>query len=106
MVYRIYAKKKNEFGSEAATLHNELKNFLGIKNIENLQIVNRYDVEGISKDLFQKCIPLVFSEPQVDEVCEELEISSAAHVFAVEFLPGQFDQRADSASECILLISQ
>ena len=71
-----------------------------------MRIVNRYDVEGISQELFDQATPTVFSEPQVDTVSADLPDFGGAAVFAVEYLPGQFDQRADSASECIQLISQ
>ena len=69
-------------------------------------MVNRYDVEGISDELFAQCVPTVFSEPQSDIATLEMPEANGAAVFAVEYLPGQFDQRADSASECIQLISQ
>ena len=69
-------------------------------------MVNRYDVEGISDELFAQCVPTVFSEPQSDIATLEMPEANGVAVFAVEYLPGQFDQRADSASECIQLISQ
>ena len=105
MVSRIYVEKKPGFDVEAQQLKGELTEILGIKGIEALRIINRYDVEGIDKELFRSCVPTVFSEPQVDVTYDELPASDGA-VFAVEFLPGQFDQRADSASECVQLISQ
>ena len=74
--------------------------------LKALRIVNRYDVEGISQELFDQTVPTVFSEPQVDNVAYDLPDFAGAKVFATEFLPGQFDQRADSAAECIQLISQ
>ena len=105
MVSRIYVEKKPGFDVEAQQLKGELTEILGIKGIEALRIINRYDVEGIDEELFRSCVPTVFSEPQVDVTYNELPASDGA-VFAVEFLPGQFDQRADSASECVQLISQ
>ena len=105
MVSRIYVEKKPGFDVEAQQLKGELTEILGIKGIEALRIINRYDVEGIDEELFRSCVPTVFSEPQVDVTYDELPASDGA-VFAVEFLPGQFDQRADSASECVQLISQ
>ena len=105
MVSRIYVEKKPGFDVEAQQLKGELTEILGIKGIEALRIINRYDVEGIDEELFRSCVPTVFSEPQVDMTYDELPASDGA-VFAVEFLPGQFDQRADSASECAQLISQ
>ena len=106
MVYRIYVEKKNEFAHEASSLLSDIKNFLGIKNIENVRVINRYDVENIDEALFENCINTVFSEPQLDNTSKTLDTSSCDAVFAVEFLPGQFDQRADSASQCIQIISQ
>ncbi|MDY2959711.1 MAG: phosphoribosylformylglycinamidine synthase [Hornefia sp.] len=106
MVYRIYVEKKKDFASEAASLKNEIVNLLQIKNLENLRIVNRYDVENITEDLFTNSIRTVFSEPQVDNSMRELSVDENDIVFAVEYLPGQFDQRANSAAECIQLISK
>ena len=105
MVSRIYVEKKPGFDVEAQQLKGELAEILGIKGIEALRIINRYDVEGITQELFRSCVPTVFSEPQVDVTYDELPATDGT-VFAVEFLPGQFDQRADSASECVQLISQ
>ncbi len=106
MVSRVYVEKKPGFDVEAQQLKHELRHTLGVKALKGLRVVNRYDVEGISKSLFQKCIPTVFSEPQSDVATTRKPAAGKATVFAVEFLPGQFDQRADSASECIQLISQ
>ena len=103
MVYRIYVAKKPEFANEAKALSGEIKNLLKINGVENLRVINRYDVEDIEKDLFSKCINSVFSEPQIDETYSALP--KADYIFAVEPLPGQFDQRADSASQCIQLFS-
>ena len=104
MVYRIYVEKKPGFDGEAKDLCRELKELLGITRLQNLRLVNRYDVEGIDEALFEKAIPTVFSEPPVDVTYDALP--AAQYVFAVEYLPGQFDQRADSASQCIQLLSQ
>ena len=106
MVFRVHVEKKPGFDVEAQQLTNELRTILGIESLNNVRIINRYDVEGISEELFGQTIPTVFSEPQVDNVSIELPDVSGDTVFAVESLPGQFDQRADSASECIQLISQ
>ena len=105
MVYRIYVEKKPGFDGEARQLHNELTTLLGIRSLTGLRLLNRYDVEGISEELFRQCAGTVFSEPPVDDVYGELPAHTGA-AFAVEYLPGQFDQRADSAAECIQLISQ
>ena len=106
MVSRIYVEKKPGFDVEAQQLLHELRTILGIERLENLRLLNRYDVEGITEELFATCTPTVFSEPQSDTIYAELPEDANATVFGVEFLPGQFDQRADSASECIQLISQ
>ncbi len=105
MVYRVYVEKKSELAAEAKSLKNDLVNLLQIKGLRNLRIINRYDVENIDKELFDYCKGTVFSEPQLDAVSEEIEMNADA-VFAVEFLPGQFDLRANSAEECIQLISK
>ncbi|GKG89089.1 phosphoribosylformylglycinamidine synthase [Gordonibacter urolithinfaciens] len=106
MVSRVYVEKKPGFDVEAQQLAHELRDILGIERLEGLRLVNRYDVEGISDELFEQCVPTVFSEPQSDVATLEMPAVEGAAVFAVEYLPGQFDQRADSASECIQLISQ
>ncbi|MGI6220934.1 MAG: phosphoribosylformylglycinamidine synthase [Coriobacteriales bacterium] len=106
MVSRVYVEKRPGFDVEARQLADELRTILGIEHLEGLRLLNRYDVEGISDELFDTCVPTVFSEPQSDVVSRELPEPNGAIVFAVEALPGQFDQRADSASECIQLISQ
>ena len=105
MVYRIYVEKKPGFDGEARQLQNELTTLLGIRSLTSLRLLNRYDVEGISEELFRQCAGTVFSEPPVDDTCSELPAHQGL-AFAVEYLPGQFDQRADSAAECIQLISQ
>ena len=104
MVYRIYVEKKSGLAHEAASLLKELRELLGLTRLTGLRLLNRYDVEEIRPELFQRCIPLVFSEPQLDDVTETLP--DGGTVFAVEYLPGQFDQRADSAAQCIQILSQ
>ena len=104
MVYRIYVEKKPGFDGEAQGLLHELVDLVGIKSLTGLRLLNRYDVEGIDSALFQQAIPTVFCEPPVDVTYDTLP--EAKTVFAVEYLPGQFDQRADSASQCIQLLSQ
>ena len=106
MVSRVYVEKKPGFDGEARALAHELRDILGIEHLEGLRLVNRYDVEGISDELFSQCVPTVFSEPQSDVATLDMPDARGAAVFAVEYLPGQFDQRADSASECTQLISQ
>ena len=105
MVYRVYVEKKPQFAAEANSLRYDIRHILQIKSLESVRVINRYDVENIEKELFDYSINTVFSEPQTDEVFYDIP-SSGAVVFGVEFLPGQFDQRADSAAQCIQIISQ
>ncbi|MBQ8321850.1 MAG: phosphoribosylformylglycinamidine synthase [Clostridia bacterium] len=105
MVYRIYVEKKAGLDNEARALLSEIKTFLGINSVERVRIINRYDAENITEELFDYAVGTVFSEPQLDDVYKNVE-NDGAVVFATEFLPGQFDQRADSAAQCIQLISQ
>ena len=105
MVYRIFVEKKPGFTQEAEALQRELTDFLGISSLTGLRLLNRYDAEEISRELFDQAVGTVFSEPQVDVATEEPSFGDGK-VFAVEYLPGQFDQRADSAAQCIQLISQ
>ena len=106
MVYRIYVEKKSGLDNEARALKSEISAFLGIKSVEHVRIINRYDAENITEELFNYAVGTVFSEPQLDNVFGEVDFSDGAKVFATEYLPGQFDQRADSAAQCIQLISQ
>ena len=106
MVYRIYVEKRAELATEAKALLDDLRSFLNLTGLKNLRLLNRYDVEGIDESLFQECVSLVFSEPQTDLVYCDLSGIRADYVFAVEYLPGQFDQRADSAAQCVQIISQ
>ena len=105
MVYRIFVEKKQGLDHEARSLLSEARTLLGLKRLEGLRIVNRYDAEDISPALFDDAVRTVFSEPQVDLAARTVDLTGAA-VFAVEPLPGQFDQRADSAAQCIQIISQ
>ena len=104
MVYRIFVEKKAELASEAKSLLHDATNLLGIKSLENVRVLNRYDAENITRELFDYAVQTVFSEPQVDVAAKEADLKGAT-VFAVEPLPGQFDQRADSAAQCIQILS-
>ena len=111
MVNRVFVEKNENVANEAKALLSEIRTFLGIKSLKGIRIFNRYDVEGIDARLFSRCIATVFSEPQVDRVyrCKGIKESFEIlgdEVFAVEALPGQYDQRADSAAQCIQIISQ
>ena len=104
MVYRVFVEKKKELAQEAKSLLSEANDLLGIKNLKDVRVINRYDAENITPELFDYAKRTVFSEPQLDIVSDDIEINGRC--FAVEFLPGQFDQRADSAAQCIQIISQ
>ena len=105
MVYRIFVEKKEGLDNEARGLLAEAKNLLGIETLENIRLFNRYDAENITEELFNYAVGTVFSEPQLDIATADIDLPGA-YVFAVEALPGQFDQRADSAAQCIQIISQ
>ena len=105
MVYRVYVEKKQGLDNEAKALLQDARNLLGIEALENVRLLNCYDAENITKELFDYAIGTVFSEPQLDIATEKCQLEGAI-VFAVEPLPGQFDQRADSAAQCIQIISQ
>ena len=104
MVYRIYVEKKEELANEARSLLSELRGLLGITALESVRILNRYDADNITKQLFNEAVDTVFSEPQLDIATEILDTDGYT-TFAVEYLPGQFDQRADSAAQCIQIMS-
>ena len=105
MVYRIFVEKKKELANEAKGLLKDINGLLQISSVEDVRVINRYDVDNIEKDLFDYAVGTVFSEPQLDIATNDINTDGAT-VFAVEFLPGQFDQRADSAAQCIQIISQ
>ena len=105
MVYRIFVEKKEGLDNEARGLLAEARNLLGIHNLTAIRLFNRYDAENITEELFGYAVKTVFSEPQLDNASAAIE-AEGAYIFAVEALPGQFDQRADSAAQCIQIISQ
>ena len=105
MVYRVFVEKKPGLDNEARALLNDARTLLGISSLEKVRLFNRYDAENIGEELFRYAIRTVFSEPQLDIASKEIDCGDAL-VFAVEYLPGQFDQRADSAAQCIQIISQ
>ena len=105
MVYRVYVEKKEGLDNEARALLGEARSLLGINALEQVRLYNRYDAEGLSADLFAYAKNTVFAEPQLDTISDEVTVEGAT-IFAVEYLPGQYDQRADSAAQCIQIISQ
>ncbi|MCR4722865.1 MAG: phosphoribosylformylglycinamidine synthase [Eubacteriales bacterium] len=106
MVYRVYVEKRGELAVEAKNLKEEIRTFLGITGLRELRLVNRYDAQGLSEELFEKSVTSIFAEPQVDEYSDSIDTAGASAVFAVEYLPGQYDQRADSAAQCIQIMSR
>lgn len=105
MVYRVFVEKREGYRAEADALKAEATGILGVKNLTGVRVINRYDAEFITPELFREVTDTVFSEPQVDEASDELD-ARGGYAFAVEYLAGQFDQRADSAAQCIQIISQ
>ena len=104
-VRRIYVEKRQDYAVKAKELKDELKTYLGIGGIESIRILIRYDMENISDEIYKKALVNVFSEPPVDNYYEEkIELAKEDRVFTVEYMPGQFDQRADSAVQCIKLL--
>ena len=106
-VRRIYVEKKDAFAVKAKELQEEIQSFLGIGDVKGVRVLIRYDVENISDEVFERACRTVFSEPPVDMLYEEsFETAPESHVFSVEYLPGQFDQRADSAVQCVRFLKE
>ena len=106
-VRRIYVEKKDAFAVNAKELHSEIKSYLGIEEVTGVRVLIRYDVENISDEVFETACNTVFSEPPVDILYKEsFKIAENAKVFSVEYLPGQFDQRADSAVQCVKFLKE
>ena len=105
-VRRVYVEKKPDFAVKAKELKHEIKHYLDITSVTNVRVLIRYDVENISEETYKKALLTVFSEPPVDNIYEEEFDYQDARVFSVEFLPGQFDQRADSAEQCVKLLNE
>ena len=106
-VRRIYVEKKDAFAVKAEELREEIQSFLGIEDVKGVRVLIRYDVENISDEVFERACRTVFSEPPVDILYEEsFETAPDAKVFSVEYLPGQFDQRADSAVQCVRFLKE
>jgi phosphoribosylformylglycinamidine synthase len=106
-VKRIYVEKKPQYAVSAMELRTELRSYLDMKGIDNVRILIRYDIENISDETYQKALGIVFSEPPLDQLYEEgFEAGNQELVFTVEYLPGQFDQRADSAEQCVKLLNE
>ncbi|MFP3154598.1 phosphoribosylformylglycinamidine synthase subunit PurQ [Lachnospiraceae bacterium ZAX-1] len=106
IVRRIFVEKKPDYAVKAKELHSEIDSYLGIGSVTNVRVLIRYDIEDISPETYQMALGTVFSEPPVDRLYEEDFPLQGAQMFGVEFLPGQFDQRADSAEQCIKLLNE
>ena len=105
MVKRIYVEKKPAYAVAAKSLAKEIKGYLGIAGMTGVRVLVRYDVENVSEATYQAAVKTVFSEPPVDFVYEE-KFDYEGRIFSVEFLPGQYDQRADSATQCLKLLNE
>ena len=105
-VRRVYVEKKPAFAVTAKELKHEVKHYLNITSVTGIRVLVRYDVENVSEETYQKALLSVFSEPPVDDIYEEHFEMGNAKAFSVEFLPGQFDQRADSAEQCMKLLNE
>ena len=106
-VKRIYVEKKTPYAVRAKELKSELRSYLGMKGLEAVRVLIRYDIENVSDETYKKSLGTVFSEPPLDVLYEETFVTDANNrSFAVEYLPGQFDQRADSAVQCVKLLNE
>ena len=106
-VRRVYVEKKTPYAVAAKELKAEIKNYLDIHTLKDVRVLIRYDIENVSEETYQKALGTVFSEPPVDMVYEEkVQFDAKDRTFSVEYLPGQFDQRADSAEQCVKLLHE
>ena len=106
-VRRVYVEKKPEFAGAAKELRHEIRSYLGIQSLTNVRELIRYDVENISDEVFERACRTIFSEPPVDVLYKEsFDAAEGARIFSVEYLPGQFDQRADSAEQCVKFLKE
>ena len=106
-VRRVYVEKKPQFAVKAKELREEIVSYLGIGTVTDVRVLIRYDVEDLSEGTYQQALATIFSEPPVDFVYEEtFPLNHGDMVFSVEYLPGQFDQRADSAQQCVKLLNE
>ena len=106
-VRRLYVEKKEPYAVHAKELKEEIRRYLGINELKNVRVLIRYDVENLSEATYKQALGIVFSEPPVDNYFEgNFEYAEDSLVFSVEYLPGQFDQRADSAEQCVKLLNE
>jgi phosphoribosylformylglycinamidine synthase len=104
-IRRLFVEKKNGFDIEAKNLLKEIHELLNIKSVKNLKVINRYDIENITNEIYQESMKTIFSEPPIDNVYENLKVEDSNKIIAIEYLPGQYDQRADSAIQCIQILT-
>ena len=104
-VYRIFVEKKKGNDIEAMQILTDLRQNVGITALTGLRLINRYDVQGVSEAEFRRAVHGVFAEDNLDNTADEVTFAPGERVFAMEFLPGQYDQRADSAAQCIQLLA-
>ena len=105
-MHRVFVEKQTEFNSPAKELLHDLRENLSLTNLEGIRVIQRYDIDGLSDADFANASQLILSEPQVESATASISIAAGETAFAVEFLPGQFDQRADSAAQCIQILNQ
>ena len=104
-VYRVFVQKRKEFAVEAVEIYNNLKTELKIEGLKDLKVAHRYDIQGVSDEAFEQGVNIILSEPMVDDVIlEDYEITNEK-AFAIEYLPGQYDQRADACEQCFQLLT-
>ena len=105
-VYRVYVEKKSAYAIEANELLNNIQTQLKIETVTDVHVVNRYDLQGVSEDVLKQGIPTILSEPMVDEIYQEdYPLNEHQKAFAIEFLPGQYDQRADACEQCFQVLT-
>ena len=106
-VRRVYVEKKPDYAVKAKELREEIESYLGIETVTGVRVLIRYDIENLSEETYRAALGTIFSEPPVDDLYEEeFGRGEADTVFSVEYLPGQFDQRADSAEQCVKLLNE
>ncbi|MFN9028558.1 MAG: phosphoribosylformylglycinamidine synthase, partial [Akkermansiaceae bacterium] len=105
MSHTLFVEKKSTFANEARHLLHDLRESLNLQSLVSLRFLNRYNVEGISEEAFSQAASTILSEPQTDLISRELNVSTDEIAFAYAYLPGQFDQRADSAAQCIQILT-
>jgi phosphoribosylformylglycinamidine synthase len=103
-VYRVYVEKRKEYAVEAKDILNDIHSQLNIQSVDNVSVINRYDVQGVSEDVLNQGIKTILSEPMVDDVTLE-DINVEGKIIAIEYLPGQYDQRADACEQCFQLLT-